>query len=117
VYIRYKRGGKNYRDLFVKMPAGVMPKSNQAQNIMPQTTQTTNATQQNLAPNSAKNSAQNQTPAKNMPKDDFVTYPSQPQNQGQSPSESSEENKQRLEAIHKSQELMRNSIDSSALLE
>lgn len=28
IYIRYKKGGKNYEDIFIKMPSGVIPKSN-----------------------------------------------------------------------------------------
>ncbi len=27
IYIRYKKGGKNYEDVFVKMPAGILPNS------------------------------------------------------------------------------------------
>ncbi len=42
IYIRYKKGGNNYEDIFVKMPSGVIPdssierKDNNHNNILPQ---------------------------------------------------------------------------------
>ncbi|RDU57335.1 hypothetical protein CQA42_05175 [Helicobacter sp. MIT 99-5507] len=28
IYIRHKKGGKNYEDVFIKMPSGVIPNNN-----------------------------------------------------------------------------------------
>lgn len=42
IYIRHKKGGKNYEDIFVKMPSGVIPNNidkkdvNNEKNILPQ---------------------------------------------------------------------------------
>ncbi len=70
VYVRYKKGGKNYEDMFVKMPAGVL----QTRNLQTQNT---------------KNSLDSSLQSTN----------------------------QNLEAIRKSQELLRQSIDSASLIE
>lgn len=72
VYIRYKRGGKNFEDMFVKMPAGVVPSA----------------------------SANAQSALSSTP-------------------ESSQEKllKQQQEALQKSQELLRSSIDSTSAIE
>lgn len=80
VYIRYKRGGKNFEDMFVKMPAGVVPSASTA-------------------------------PALSAPTLSTPTLSSAP--------ESSQEKllKQQQEALQKSQELLRSSIDSASTIE
>ncbi len=72
VYVRYKKGGKNYEDAFIKMPAGIVPK------------------------------VESRAKSKRESIADKTTESSKKQN---------------LEAIQKSQELLRQSIDSSSLLE
>lgn len=37
IYIRYKKGGKNYKDVFVKMPHGLQPQELQAPTKTPKT--------------------------------------------------------------------------------
>ena len=36
VYVRFRKGGKNYEDVFVKMPAGVRPQSKSTKQSSPQ---------------------------------------------------------------------------------
>ena len=36
VYVRFRKGGKNYEDVFVKMPAGVRPQSKSTKQPNPQ---------------------------------------------------------------------------------
>ena len=36
VYVRFRKGGKNYEDVFVKMPAGVRPQSKSSKQPNPQ---------------------------------------------------------------------------------
>lgn len=84
VYIRYNRGGKNYEDIFVKMPAGTLPSQ---------------------LPSSKKQST---TPQ--------IISPTPPQ----APSKNDDTQKlldQQQQALQKSQELLRNSIDTSGVLE
>lgn len=86
VYVRFRKGGKNYEDVFVKMPAGVRP------------------TNQNKAKQPAKNAPQNpQQSTQNPPK--TPTSPQTPNNEITQA--------QKLEAIKKSQEILNKSIDSS----
>ena len=87
VYVRFRKGGKNYEDVFVKMPAGVRPTS---QNKTKQPTKT---------PQNPQQSTQNPPKTPNPP---------------QSPN-SEITQAQRLEAIKKSQEILNKSIDSSEI--
>lgn len=41
VYVRFRKGGKNYEDVFVKMPAGVRPQSKSTKQPSPQPKSTT----------------------------------------------------------------------------
>lgn len=49
VYVRFRKGGKNYEDVFVKMPAGVRPQSKSTKQPSPQPKSP--STQQNPAQN------------------------------------------------------------------
>lgn len=86
VYIRYNRGGKNYEDIFVKMPAGTLPSQ--------------------LSPAQAP-STKRAGPSTTPP-----TAPQAPSND-----ESAKLLEQQQQALQKSQELLRNSIDTSGVLE
>lgn len=86
VYIRHNRGGKNYEDIFVKMPAGALPSQ-----ISP------------TQPLSTKRTGPSTTPP---------TAPTAPSND-----ESAKLLEQQQQALQKSQELLRNSIDTSGVLE
>ncbi len=76
VYIRYKRGGKNFEDMFVKMPAGVVPSAsaNAQSALSPTLSSTPESSQEKLL-------------------------------------------KQQQEALQKSQDLLRSSIDSTSAIE
>lgn len=87
VYIRYNRGGKNYEDIFVKMPAGTLP-SQLSPTQAPSTKRTGPSTTPPTAP---------QAPSKN--------------------DKSAKLLEQQQQALQKSQELLRNSIDTSGVLE
>lgn len=93
VYIRYKRGGKNFEDMFVKMPAGVVPNAPSAKS-------------RKDSLDSALSTAPTPTAAPTT-----STTPAAP--------ESSHDKllKQQQEALQKSQELLRNSIDSASAIE
>lgn len=91
VYIRYNRGGKNYEDIFVKMPAGTLP-SQLSPTQAPSTKRTNpSTTPQILSPTAPKAPSKNDESAKLL--------------------------EQQQQALQKSQELLRNSIDTSGVLE
>lgn len=47
VYVRFRKGGKNYEDVFVKMPAGVRPQSKSTKQPNPQPKSTPQNSAQN----------------------------------------------------------------------
>lgn len=86
VYVRFRKGGKNYEDVFVKMPAGVRPT--------------------NKAKQPTKNAPQNPQQSSQKP----LQTPNPPQSPNSEITQA-----QRLEAIKKSQEILNKSIDSSEI--
>lgn len=58
VYVRFRKGGKNYEDVFVKMPAGVLPQSKSTKQPSPQPKSPSTPPNQAQNPNSEITQAQ-----------------------------------------------------------